>query len=212
MRNIITVLVCLILTSCVKLAVETGCLLDPAVEEKPIINEAEFNFSITYEYQGNSTEISDVGKCSYVGRACDGRGLHNEWEFTLQSGGDRLRPKPILTDLNLHFPTGGCQALMSGKTDASTFRIAVDPFRGPASEWNPLETQRKIDNLGIKILKYEKDNPLFIKFRNLDNVELIYFVLLKDELWFPVLFEENKITSILTYGKNVEKIRGFVLY
>ena len=155
MRNIITIIVCLALTSCVNLVVETGCLLDTPIDDKPDIEEAKFDILIKYDYQGKLSEIRDVGKCSYVGRACDGRGLHNEWNFSLQSGEDKLRPKSIPTDLKLHFPTGGCQALMSGKADTSLLRIGIDPFHGPASEWKPLETQKEIDNLDIKIITYE---------------------------------------------------------
>ena len=155
MRNIIIIVVCLALTSCVNLAVKTGCLLGAPVDEKPDIEEANFDIFIEYLYQGKLSEMRDVGKCSYVGRACDGRGLHNEWKFSLQSGEDNLRPKSIPTDLKLHFPTGGCQALMSGKANTSSLRIMADPFHGPASEWKPLETQKEIDDLNIKIITYE---------------------------------------------------------
>lgn len=155
MRNIIPIIVCLALTGCVKLAVEVGCLLDAPVDDKPAIEEASFDIFIKYSRQGKLSEIRDVGKCSYIGRACDGRGLHNEWSFTLQSGEDKLRPKSIPTDLKLNFPTGGCQELMSGKSETSLLRIGVDQFYGPISEWKPLETQKEIDNLDIKILTYE---------------------------------------------------------
>ncbi len=61
---------------------------------------------------------------------------------------------------------------------------------------------KKTITKNIKIIKYKKDNPQFMKFKNIGENEFIYYVLVKDSLLFPVLFKENKIVSIITYKKN----------
>ena len=143
------------LSGCVDMAVNAGCFLDGATEEIPEERTANFSFVITYKYQDQKYNISDVGTCTYVGQSCDGRGLHNDWDFKLQSGFDKLRPKGVTTDLPLYFPTGGCQSLMEGNLVPYSTKVSVDPFRGSASAWDPIGTQRKIDSLGVEVTSYK---------------------------------------------------------
>ena len=145
----------ILLVGCVGTAVRLSCHLDAPAQEKPKERSAAFRFNIEYQYQGGTYFVEDVGRCTYEGRACDGRGLHNRWSFSLESGADNLRPTEIDTDLALYFPTGGCQALMSDDAVPPKMGVSVDPHRGPAAEWDPLGTQKAIDALAIDVVRFK---------------------------------------------------------
>jgi len=151
----IALLLSSLLSGCAGVATLVGCTLDPPIEPVPSKKVGNFDIFISYEYRGLVTELKDQGRCTYAGRGCDGRGLYNEWEFTLKSGSDKLRPMGINTDLKLYFPTGGCQRLMTQDFDSAQARVGVDPHRGPVSEWRPWETEGKIDALNIRLIRYE---------------------------------------------------------
>ncbi|WP_139304917.1 hypothetical protein [Microbulbifer marinus] len=155
MKQVHLFIMAFILSGCVEMAVKAGCFLDEPIEKIPEERTANFSFAIAYKYRDQRYDIADVGTCTYVGRSCDGRGLHNKWDFKLQSGSDKLRPKGITTDLSLYFPTGGCQSLMEGNLVPYNTGVSVDPYRGSASSWDPIGTQRKIDSLGIEVTSYQ---------------------------------------------------------
>lgn len=155
MKSFLLLSVVVVLAGCVNTAVWIGCHLDTPVNEKPEEKIGKFAFTVEYQYQGGTHILEDMGRCEYLGRACDGRGLHNEWAFSLESGAEKLRPTAVESELALYFPTGGCQTLMAGEILPLNVGVSVDPFRGPASEWDPIGTQDKIDALGIEVIKFE---------------------------------------------------------
>ena len=82
------------------------------------------------------------------------------------------------------------------------FQNVVIPIYDEVIKMLKKNVKKKNITKNIKIIKYKKDSPQFMKFKNVGENEFIYYVLTKDSLLFPVLFKENKIVSIITYKKN----------
>lgn len=88
-RNFV-VLVVVVLQGCVGTATQISCMFDPPVEPEPKVEFAEFEISLCYTENGEEKKIDDVVACKYVGRACDGRGLHSDWSYHLASGNNKI--------------------------------------------------------------------------------------------------------------------------
>ena len=119
--SVFIVSICFILNGCASTAVAVSCVLDPPIEPEPTIERASFNITIDYYLNGDRKSFADVGTCQYLGRKCDGRGLHNNWEFSLASGIEDIVLLELNGDEEIQIELDACSKLMASE-------ISGDPY------------------------------------------------------------------------------------
>lgn len=124
-RIILLIISMALISSCAGVAVLIGCAADPAVEPKPEQNSAKFSFSLKYHDQGISKKYEGILVCKYKGRACDGRGRHNDWTQSFTSGESEVVLRTISDSDSLYYPLASCQNLMAGKIPTSVTRANI---------------------------------------------------------------------------------------
>ena len=162
-KKIISVLILLSL-----LGVLTGCGL---TVPRPEIKSGEFEFSVTYEWNGETKTISGVYVCEYNGTdwALDG-GYHREWKGYIK-GGESQEMIEIGTtadsgkvNLNLAFyPEYFMNDPLTGGKEAPIPWLSVTHVDG---EGMSIQNEAEIieETYGAKIVSYEYDAPITNEF------------------------------------------------
>ncbi|WP_444916857.1 hypothetical protein [Microbulbifer sp. JMSA003] len=142
-----------LLSGCVGTATLISCAIDSPAEPRPTQKVGEFEFELNYSIDGESNLVSDTLVCSYRGRACDGRGLHNEWSRTFISGLDKVVLKRISEQQLIYYPLGGCQQLMDGNLPGNKKGAAIETKLATSTSWGPL-AENELKEYGIQINKF----------------------------------------------------------
>ena len=141
----------------------TGC---EGFSPSPVITEGEFNFSVTYEYNGEEKTISGVYKCKYNGQswALDG-GFNRSWSGVSDNGiedGIKLGTTENGGDINLvmnlypDYFMGEDAGFRD--TPAPYFQIITVEEDGATGIINEADVIEAL--CGAKIISYSYDEPI----------------------------------------------------
>ena len=141
-----------------------GCGL---IVERPEVKEGEFNFSVTYEINGEIKTISGVYVCEYDGidRVLDGVD-HREWKGYIKDGTTEEQIKLAtaedggVVELNLHFAPEYFMGESYGDDDepfSPSITVRLEDEEGLSFE-NDANLIAEV--YGAKIISYEYDKPI----------------------------------------------------
>ena len=141
-----------------------GCGL---IVERPEVKEGKFNFSVTYEINGETTTISGVYVCEYDGidRVLDGVD-HREWKGYIKDGTIEEQIKIAtaedggIVELNLHFAPEYFMGESYGDGDepfSASITVRLEDEEGLRFE---NDADLIADVYGAKIISYEYDEPI----------------------------------------------------
>ena len=135
--------------------------------ERPEVKEGEFNFSVTYEINGETKRISGVYVCEYDGidRVLDGVD-HREWKGYIKDGA--IEECIVLStaedggvvELNLHFAPEYFMGEFYGDDDepfSPSITVRLEDEEGLRFE-NDADFIAEV--YGAKIISYEYDRPI----------------------------------------------------
>jgi len=142
-----------LLSGCVGTATLISCAVDAPAEPKPAQEVGEFEFELDYSVDGKNIVVSDTLVCSYKGRACDGRGLHNEWARTLTSGQEEVLLKRLSAQQLIYYSLGSCKRLMGGHLPKYNKEAAIKTELATSTSWGTLG-EDELKGYGIQINKF----------------------------------------------------------
>ena len=158
MKRIISVIVLVI----VLLVAFTGCGLTTA---RPEIKDGEFNFSVTYEFNGEIKTVSGIYACKFNGIdwALDG-GYHRDWSGYIKGDEEEKLLEIGTTD------DGGAIRIVLGFYPEyfmgdSEWKGAPEPYLTVTHfDGDGMSIQNEADVIanmyGVKIISYEYDEPI----------------------------------------------------
>lgn len=134
---------------------------------RPEVKEGEFNFSVTYEFNGETKTVSGVYVCEYDGidRVLDGVD-HREWKGYIKDGVTEecivlaTAENGGIVELNLHFFPEYFMGEECGVDEAPfepSISVRLDNEEGLSFE-NDAELIYEV--YGAKIISYEYDQPI----------------------------------------------------
>jgi len=154
MKKVLLILILLtLLSGCADMAVMIGCAFDDPIEDVPAKEFGQFAVKLDYLHAGKEVEINDTLSCTYQGRACDGRGLHNQWAQKLEKHPIGLVLKTINDKNELSMPLASCKQLMEGNLDH--LNIPIHKVREGSLVTSSRASQSLLAKHGIKINIFE---------------------------------------------------------
>lgn len=158
-RILIVLILSTLLGGCVGTATLISCAVDSPAEPEPAHELGEFDFELSYEIDGNNVVVKDTIICKYEGRACDGRGLHNQWGKSFASGRDMVVLRQLSGHELIYYPLGSCKRLMDGELPKYNSGAAIERKIGTTTGWSHLRAA-ELRKYNIKISKlYAKQKP-----------------------------------------------------
>ena len=134
--------------------------------ERPEVKEGEFNFSVTYEINGETKTVSGVYVCEYDGidRVLDGVD-HREWKGYIKEGTIEEQIKLAtavdggVIELNLHFAPEYFMGESYGDDEpfSPSITVRLEDEEGLSFE-NDADLIAEV--YGAKIISYEYDEPI----------------------------------------------------
>ena len=166
MKRIFTVLI-LVLTL---VFVLTSC----GFEASPKIKEGKFNFSVTYEQNGELKTLSGVYVCKYAGRSftLEGGDFTRDWEGHIEGieGADEIYNSAVLIcttedggEIFLSFGLSAAQMMgepyLADATIEPSFFLVYPNEDHTSSEYGGGDEEIE-ERYGLKIISYEYDAPI----------------------------------------------------
>jgi hypothetical protein len=160
MKKVLSIFVLTFLLACLL----TGCAL---AEPRPKVREGEFDFTVTYEYNGEIKSVSGVYVCAYngMGWALDG-GYYRDWTGYIQGGNtddyvtiDTVDGDEIILVLNL-VPDYFMDDYNMELYDVPAPYIQIKSYSedgGMSVIYDPNEVK---ELCGARIISYEYDAPV----------------------------------------------------
>lgn len=154
MRGIFLIVTIVMLSGCAGIATVVSCAVDPAAEDKPQLKHHEFPFHFEYEHVGKIYIVDDTLICDYKGRACDGRGMHNEWSERLTSGNADVQLLKFSENERLILAIGSCAELQKDNLQESKSSVVLERKEGASTRWTLVKAERLWKEFQIKVTNY----------------------------------------------------------